>query len=130
MILLFLIGYPLAEVAVAIGLAQLVGWWPVIAAQFVGLIVGALLLRRAPVSGLLIAVPGFLTDVIGLLLLIPAVRRTVAQTAVAAVANRLGVRLDSTPGGPGPGSSTVAPPQGDVVRGEVVERHDEPPSAQ
>lgn len=126
MILLFLIGYPLAEVAVAIGLAQLVGWWPVIGAQFIGLIVGAMLIRRAPVSGLLIAVPGFLTDVIGLLLLIPAVRRTVAQTAVAAVANRLGVRFDSAAGGP-TGGRPVAPPQGDVVRGEVVDRHDEPP---
>jgi UPF0716 family protein affecting phage T7 exclusion len=127
-ILLFLIGYPLAEVAVAIGLAQLVGWWPVIAAQFIGLIVGALLIRRAPVSGLLIAVPGFLTDVIGLLLLIPVVRRTVAQTAMAAVAHRLGVRLDASSGGRVPGGSTVAPPRGDVVRGEVVERHDEPPA--
>ncbi len=129
MILLFLIGYPLAEVAVAIGLAQVVGWWPVIAAQFIGLFVGALLIRRAPVSGLLIAVPGFLTDVIGLLLLIPGVRRVVAQTAMAAVAQRLGVRLDSSGGLRGPAAPTVAPPQGDVVRGEVVERHDEPPPA-
>lgn len=118
MILLFLIGYPLAEVAVAIGVAAWVGWVPVIAAQFVGLVLGAVLLRRAPVSGLLIAVPGFITDVIGLLLLIPAVRRMVAQTAMAALAARLGVRFQ-------PDGGQVRPPRGEVVPGEVVERRDE-----
>lgn len=119
MILLFLLGYALAEVIVAIALAAVFGWGPVIIAQFVGVVLGFALLRRAPVSGILIAVPGFITDAIGVILLIPGVRRLVARSAVIAVASRLGIELREEPG--------MAPPQGDVIRGEVIDRTEDGP---
>ncbi|MDF1602483.1 FxsA family protein [Nocardioides sp. YIM 152315] len=80
---------------------------------------GALIL----VGGTLMLAPGFLTDVVGILLILPFTRPVFRRVLGAAVARRMSVGfLDvGRPGpqtrrGPGPG-----PGEGPVVRGEVVD---------
>ena len=102
-ILLLLV--PAVEIAVFIKVGQVIGAWKVLALVFLSAILGVALLRyqsigvirrldrdlkqgRTPdaglfdgflivVGGVLLIVPGFVTDVIGLLLMIPFVRRLV-----------------------------------------------------
>jgi UPF0716 protein FxsA len=102
-ILLLLV--PAVEIAVFIKVGQAIGAWKVLALVFLSAILGAALLRyqsigvirrldrdlkqgRTPdanlfdgflivVGGVLLIVPGFVTDIIGLLLMIPLVRRLV-----------------------------------------------------
>lgn len=102
-ILLLLV--PAVEIAVFIKVGQAIGAWKVLALVFLSAILGAALLRyqsigvirrldrdlkqgRTPnanlfdgflivVGGVLLIVPGFVTDIIGLLLMIPFVRRLV-----------------------------------------------------
>lgn len=96
---------PAIEIVVFIKVGQMIGAWKVIALVFLAAIAGAVLLRyqsigvirrldrdlrqgRTPdaslfdgflivVGGVLLIIPGFVTDVIGLLLMIPFVRRLV-----------------------------------------------------
>jgi UPF0716 protein FxsA len=96
---------PVVEIAVFIKVGQAIGAWKVIALVFLSAILGAALLRyqsigvirrldrdlkqgRTPDAGLfdgflivvgavLLIVPGFVTDIVGLLLMIPFVRRLV-----------------------------------------------------
>ena len=96
---------PAVEIFVFIKVGQAIGAWKVVALVFLSAIVGAALLRyqsigvirrldrdlkqgRTPdaslfdgflivVGGVLLIVPGFVTDIIGLLLMIPFVRRLV-----------------------------------------------------
>ena len=102
-ILLLLV--PVIEIAVFIKVGQAIGAWKVVALVFLSAILGAALLRyqsigvirrldldlkqgRTPdaglfdgflivVGGVLLIVPGFVTDIVGLLLMIPFVRRLV-----------------------------------------------------
>jgi UPF0716 protein FxsA len=77
---------------------------------------GALIL----LGGTLMLAPGFVTDALGILLILPFTRPLFRRLLAAAVARRLVVDvLDVRRPGPGP-------TQGPVVRGEVVD--DEPPS--
>jgi UPF0716 protein FxsA len=140
--------WPCVEVAVAIAIAQQVGWGPVIAVQLLLSFFGLLLLRSAGrhsaralgrlatgeavptagetadtglrfLSGLLLFVPGFLSDAAGVLLAIPPVRVLVLALIGTAVARRssrwvgYAQRLNVS------GGRTVIP-------GEVV-REDRPP---
>ena len=96
---------PAVEIAVFIKVGQVIGAWKVLALVFLSAILGAALLRyqsigvirrldrdlkqgRTPdaslfdgflivVGGVLLIVPGFVTDIVGLLLMIPFVRRLV-----------------------------------------------------
>ena len=117
------IAYPVVEIAVAVGVASVFGWYAVFVAVVIGLLVGAIIVRlgaravgrswnaamrtllaqeddspalaMTPMAaatpatppaqalliipaGLLIAIPGFVSDVAGLILLVPAVRRRIA----------------------------------------------------
>lgn len=71
---------------------------------------GALVL----VGGLLLLLPGFVTDLLGLLIVIPGTR-SVARVALMAVAGRRVVTMAGNARRPGPGDS------GPVVQGEVVD---------
>ena len=64
-------------------------------------------------AGALLVVPGFLTDAVGLVLLVPPVRRTVSALA----ARRLGLR--TSPQRVRVESSWTAAPTADIVDGEV-----------
>ena len=96
---------PAIEIVVFIKVGQVIGAWKVLALVFASAILGAMLLRyqsigvirrldrdlrqgRTPdaslfdgflivVGGVLLIIPGFVTDVVGLLLMIPFVRRLV-----------------------------------------------------
>jgi UPF0716 protein FxsA len=107
---------PAIEIFVFIKVGQAIGAWKVVALIFLSAIIGALLLRfqsigvirrldrdmrqgRTPdaslfdgflivVGAVLLIIPGFVSDAIGLLLMIPLVRRWIRR----AVANRITVR--------------------------------------
>jgi UPF0716 protein FxsA len=71
------------------------------------------------VAGIFLLTPGFLTDTLGLLLLIPAVRRFLFQMV------RARVTIVSSGLGVSPGSGSVGP--GQVIEGEFEEIGSRPP---
>ena len=107
LLILFFIGVPILEIAVFIKAGDILGFWPTLAAVVVTAIVGTALLRaqglaalgrarqqidqgRVPldevftgvcllVGGALLLTPGFITDTVGFLLLIPPVRRVLGR---------------------------------------------------
>lgn len=79
------------------------------------------------VGGILLAVPGVGTDVLGLLLLVPLTRRFCRRPVYALLGSRLRrftvtVASPSNPGSP-PRNRRVP---GEVIQGEVIDRRDEP----
>ena len=127
-------GYPLAELLAAMLVASWVGWGWTLLLVVAGIPAGMAVMRNAGqasfeamrvaartgtlpadsggshalqfFAGLLIAVPGFLTDIVGLLLLLPPVQRVIGR--------RIGARIVVAGGG-----ATFA--AGDVVPGSVVD---------
>ena len=119
--LLFLI-VPFLELYVLIQVGQVIGALPTIALLIAVSVVGAWLVKREGfatlgrareridagqmpgrelvdgvlilVAGALLVSPGFLTDVAGVLLLLPPVRATLRGATVGWLARRAGVRLD------------------------------------
>jgi len=112
-----LLALPLAEVAVFIAVAALIGWFPAAALFVATSILGVLLLRRSGrgdlerfrtafaqdgiravhlespgvatmLGGILLVFPGFITDVLGAALFVPALRRWAAATLANAVRKR------------------------------------------
>lgn len=155
---------PLIELYVLIQVGQVIGGWPTIGLLLLSAVLGGWLVRREGrrawtelsgalrsgrmpareladaglvlTGGLLMVAPGFVTDVVGLLLVLP-VTRPVARRALTGFAVRRAsaqVAGSGVPGFPGagrPGTHHGPPPGGrrpaegpDVVRGEVV---DDPP---
>jgi UPF0716 protein FxsA len=108
-ILALLVVVPLAEITVMIAVGQWIGAWPAIALLFTVSLVGLFLVKQQGVgawrrvrtemragqvptaavldgalvllAGLLLLIPGFLTDVVGLVLLVPAVRDLIRRFA-------------------------------------------------
>ncbi len=105
---LIVFGYPLAEVLALWGVASVIGWGWAFVGLVLGIPVGLALIRNAGasaaglmqantagdarrvaqtassmtgqfVAGVLIAVPGYLTDVLGLALLLPGVRNAIGR---------------------------------------------------
>ncbi|GGK75786.1 FxsA family protein [Ornithinimicrobium pekingense] len=79
-------------------------------------------------GGFLLILPGFLSDVVGLLLVLPFTRplaRRLLQVLVAQQALRLG----GTPGGPARSRRSEAPGRGQVIEGEVVAEEPAPGTA-
>jgi UPF0716 protein FxsA len=136
---------PLAEIYVLIQVGQVIGAWWTILLLVLDSIFGTWLIRREGgrawealrtalatgrmpareltdaalilVGGTLMLSPGFVTDGIGVLLILP-FTRPVARRLLARIAARRLVARDDGPGNvnrPGPGSD------GSVVRGEVVD---------
>jgi UPF0716 protein FxsA len=137
LVLLFIV-VPIAELAVVIQVGQAIGVWWTIALLIADSILGSVLMRsqgraawrrfnettqarRVPArevldgglimfGGLLLLTPGFITDVLGLLLLIPPTRALVRR----ALAKRLTQRMVSSMTAPRPRSD-------DVVDGTAVD---------
>lgn len=121
---------PIVEIALFVQVGDLIGLWPTLALVVLGAVAGVALMRRegfavlgrtqaalargelpvgevldgacALVGGVLLVVPGFLTDALGILLLIPAVRRRLGKAALGWALSRggLGARADRGPRGP------------------------------
>lgn len=142
--------YLFAEIALLVLLVQWIGGWPVfllmLATGFLGgwliqregvrawtAIGDAIRAGRAPardlapsrvvlVSGLLLALPGFVSDLLGLLLLLPVTRPLVRRLWVLLIPSPPGMR-------PGRVERPQAPPpsSGPVIEGEIVDPDDERP---
>ncbi|MDH3229340.1 MAG: FxsA family protein [Alphaproteobacteria bacterium] len=110
LLLLIFVGVPILEIAVFIQAGGLIGLWPTLAAVVVTAVIGVALLRaqglaaldrarrqldrgQIPIAevftgvclliaGALLLTPGFITDAVGFLLLIPPVRETVGRWAM------------------------------------------------
>jgi UPF0716 protein FxsA len=140
---------PIAEIIVIIQVAHVIGGAATAVVLLGTCLVGAAIVRRAGarawaelqqaaatgrpprdvvdgaivlLGGVLLLVPGFITDVVGLFLLIPVTRRLTRWMVAGYVGRRVRViRTTSRRGG-------QASPYGDVIEGEVVdEETDVPP---
>lgn len=146
LILLAIILIPLVEIAVFIMVGERIGVVPTILAIVATATGGILLVRlqgfstlrrahaamqrgEAPVgeaidgallalAGLLLIVPGFVTDLLGFLLLVPPIRRALAARAIARGQVRMHSGFTSGPGDPR---------DGPVIDGEFEEVDDDPP---
>jgi UPF0716 protein FxsA len=149
---LLFFGYPLAEILALWGVASLIGWGWALLGILAGIPIGFALMRNAGasatglmqanaagdqqramqmassttgqfVAGVLIAIPGYLTDLIGLALLLPGVR--------GAIGRRMMRRYRSSPWmSRMPGSGPIV--QGTIIvedlRYESGSQDDEPPA--
>lgn len=148
--------YVVVEFAVAVAVAALIGWFAVIILVIAGLAFGLVIMSNAGTqaasalrsaqqsgdlpegtvgdsallfaAGLLIAIPGFLTDLIGLLLMIPPLRRLVRRWAAGVITRRLQARGLSVLTTNVDGTTVTRVVPGDVVAGEVISRADEDPT--
>jgi UPF0716 protein FxsA len=148
-LLLLFIAVPLLELVVLIRVGQLIGLWPTVLIVVVTAIAGTAILHRqgfltlnralasiergvlpvGPVTegvmlllaGGLLLTPGLITDGVGLLLLVPLLRRKLALWTFKRLIKRGGSRT-GPPGGRGEGAAS----EGIVIEGEF-ERVEEPP---
>lgn len=151
MLILFvlLIVVPLAEIATFIQIGDLIGLWPTLLTVVATALIGGFLLRqqglrtlnkaRAELShnrmpmrslfdglclfaaGLVLLTPGFLTDAVGLLLLVPFVRKVIAERLLRHLEKRAALNVtisgDWYVGPGGPGSPPHAGPSGGPAPG-------------
>ncbi|WP_435747563.1 FxsA family protein [Nocardioides sp. SYSU DS0663] len=139
---------PLLEIFVLVQVGQVIGAWWTIFLLVLDSAIGAWLVRREGarawralrstlaagrlpageiadgalvlIGGTLMLTPGFATDALGILLVLPFTRPLFRRTLTSAVARRLVV---VPPGGQGPfGPRNARRPGPDVVRGDVVDR--------
>lgn len=149
-VLLALLLMPFLEVAVLVLVGRAIGFWWTFALILVLAVVGLWLARRETgrtyralqqaltsgrmpgdevtdailvmVGGALLVLPGFVSDVVGLLLVLPFTRPLARRLLQLVVAQR----AVSVLGGPGPGTGTPpgaarrSPGRGQVIEGEVV----------
>jgi UPF0716 protein FxsA len=139
---LLVFGYPLLEVATAYLVAMWIGWGWMLLLVLAGIPIGFAIMRRAGdaamvdmqraaatgeepdagrhalafVGGLLFVIPGFWTDLLGLLLVLPPTRRLFRERTRAWFSTR--VTTLRMPG--------VHYPTGDVIQGTVIHRDPEP----
>lgn len=166
LILLAILLVPALEIFVLILVGGAVGAWPVIGLLAAETVLGAWLVRRegrrawgalhgtvrtgvlrdrelgdaalVMAGGMLLLFPGFVTDVLGLALVLPFTRPLVRRGLSAVAARRLrdaeeraaavfppGPGAGFDPFGRGPGPERVETPPGPVVRGEVIREDDD-----
>ena len=144
------IGVPLIEIYVLIQIGDVIGGWWTLALLVLASVIGTWLVRREGgrawralttalqtgrmphreladgalilVGGTLMLTPGFVTDAVGVLLILPVTRPVARRLLAQAVARRL-LRADIPENVRRPGPTG----QGPVIRGEVVD-DDEGPS--
>ena len=80
------LGYPIVELITLWLVAQWIGWGSAIILLLLGIPVGFIIMgkasRKRPVwfiAGLLVAIPGFVTDLIGFVLLLPPIQRSLER---------------------------------------------------
>ncbi len=163
-LILIALAFPLLELAVLIKTGQIIGFWRTLLVLVVAAVVGGLIIRRQglaaaqramlamregrppiePVAdsmllmlaGTLLLIPGLITDAVGLLLLVPPLRRAFARKTLSKLFAGVDIRTqsrtwdnDQPRQGTRPGGPRQAPDGGVVIDGEW-ERVDEPkPSA-
>ena len=148
LLILLFIAVPIIELAVILQVGQWIGFWPTIGLLVADSILGSVLMRsqgraawrrfneaiaagRPPArevvdgvlvifGGALLLTPGFVTDIVGLLFLLPPTRAVIRRLLVRRFASRLVV---SAFGGPGPrGGRFRRPPGRDYdVEGHATE---------
>mgnify|MGYP001146143926 CR=1 FL=1 len=154
-VILFLlfIFVPLAEIGVFIRVGGVIGLWPTLALCVLTAIVGTLCIRfqgfklanqaraqleagEAPVfevvsgaclvvAGLMLLTPGFVTDTVGFLLLLPPVRRLIFERFVAGrMAKVAPARAGGRPDSRQPGRGQPGSGRPDVLEGEFEEIDD------
>ncbi|MFC0042698.1 FxsA family protein [Actinomadura rayongensis] len=149
---------PVAEVLAVAGAAHLIGGWWTFALLLASAALGGWIVRRAGrrawralqdaartgalpdrevgdaalvmTGGLLLLTPGFVTDVLGALVVLPWTRPLVRRAFLSWASRRAGALPRPAPFGgafpPGFGPSAGDAPRGPVVRGEVI--RDDPPT--
>jgi UPF0716 protein FxsA len=145
---LLLFGYPLIEILLFWWVASLTGWGIAILLIIAGFPAGAALMRNAAakasvvattpdegkpkvarsaavtfVSGLLILLPGFATDILGIIFLIP----PIGNRIVKAFSSWIGARMVRMPGYGNAGftgSQFASYVDGEVIRGVVISEDD------
>ena len=150
LLLIAFVVVPLVEVAVLIQVGQVIGAWWTILLLIADSILGGWLVRREGgrawralstaigsgrmpareladgalilVGGTLMLTPGFVTDAVGILMILPVTRPVFRRLLTGVVTRRLLTAGYRTPG-PGPDVTRPGPGPGreDVVRGEVVD---------
>jgi UPF0716 protein FxsA len=148
------------EIWLLIKVGQAIGGWQTLLLLVVDSLLGAWLLRREGrrtwrafrlalderrmparevadgvlviVGGVLLMTPGFLSDVVGVLCLLPPTRAAIRPLLTRTFARRLGVAGLAVRTAPRPGGSAYGNPavvDGEVVEGEVVDpgQHEGPP---
>ena len=143
---LIFVAVPIIEIALFIKVGGFIGLWPTLAIVVLTALIGTVLMRiqgmatlaklqrslsdgsnpAGPlahgalilVAGVLLLTPGFFTDTVGLLLLLPPVRSTVIKWGAAQFAARVTVVS-------GFGQRAETSMQGDVIEGEFEELDDE-----
>ena len=126
-------GYPIVELIALWLVAQWIGWGSAIILLLLGIPVGFIIMgkasRKRPVwflAGLLVAIPGFVTDLIGLVLLLPPIQRSLERRGRAWLEANV-TFLDFSGG-----AAQMRSPydSGDVVPGMVIHEddpgHDDP----
>lgn len=152
--LLLFVVLPLIEIALFIVIGGRLGLWPTLALVVLGGLTGVMILRankaRAAqvmehglgritpgtflaqgafqvVAGILLIMPGFFTDTLGLVLLVPPVQRAILRFLRARVKLREAhVHVHRHPGR-GPGGAPGRPPGGEVIEGEYETRDESDP---
>jgi UPF0716 protein FxsA len=148
---LLVFGYPLIEILLFWWVASMTGWGIAILLIIAGFPAGAALMRNAAakasivattpdenkpkaarsaalmfISGLLILVPGFATDILGIIFLIP----PIGNRIVKAFSSWIGARMVRMPGYGNAGftgSQFASYVDGDVIRGVVISESDRDP---
>lgn len=125
-------GYPLLEVLVAWAIATWIGWGPMLLLLIIGVPIGFAIMKRSGraaaqdlaaqrqpsvahasgfLGGFFITIPGFISDIVGVSLLVPFTRRLIfAALGPALSAKVMNVRMPRSD----------SPGFGDVIVGEVV----------
>lgn len=153
-ILLLLLSIPIVEIALFIQIGGLIGLWPTLALIVLTAVVGAALMRRQGIAalarlqasvdagedprgpiadgafiliaGMLLLTPGFFTDAVGLILLVPAARAAVIRR-LAGRMGRGGFVFVRTRAG-AQGGTRRPRPGGDTIDGDYEVLDDVPPS--
>ena len=153
---LSLIALPVLELALLIKIGQAIGFWATLGLLVGAVVIGAIIMSRQGITvarrtreaialgrppvgpvldgaflllaGALLITPGFLTDALALVLLVPPVRRKVARWCVRSLVERAHVQVkmyeaqnqgqNQSQGRSGPSPATGAPVEGPVIEGE------------
>ncbi len=146
-LLLVMVGVPIVEIAVFIEVGGRIGLWPTLGVVVLTAIAGSSLLRHQGLSTLLLAreslqrgqfpvievfdglclvlagalllTPGFVTDAVGLLLFVPALR-ALARRGLGRYLRASG-RVEAWTDDPGPHPTAARGPGGGVIEGEYHE---------